>query len=965
MFKKLFSKRKSLAEMDVPALLARLKTLDSADILAKQADIIALAKNHSDSSVRSACITIIDNFEALSALLSHSDITTVKSAISRLIQDNDLRAKLLEDNNLLGLPLVQHALIRSANTVEQAKSVVQASSLDKVELCLDSASSEVKTWLALLIDQESDLVRLEKLSRNRDKKINRLAREQLNQLRMERENLAQYHEDCDHLHDAANKLNSQIYLESAALSVENIQFTQAKLINLRTKYKTLELAILQATNNNASKQNQLTGQEPLPTKTSELLRLLDGTETRMNELLLKQAESNDKLADAKQQAQRQEQARQAAQDTKADQLKTDQSAQVINTGDMLSRQSQTQIEKNQALKICLAQTKTSPENYQSLWQQQEKSVKLLKTIDTLSDRNSDILPAGVEAAFNSFRSHQSEFDLYCLQVREKIEAQFTKAMNKLEVLLAEGKMKSATGLQAECRNQSRSLNQRNNAKLLARYSSITKKYADLNDWRSFAAQPKQIELCEAVENIADNPLPPEQQAETLKSLRVRWQALGSSNKALSTRFDAAATHAFVPCKIYFEEQNQIRTNNLNQRKGVLEQLRTYIDSNDWHNTDWKAAEKILRTARSEWNNHNPIDRSKLKTVQKSFDEACKKIHQKLNEERQRNLEKKQQYVEKAAELATPNTPIQDAIAEAKSLQSLWRSVGITPRAEDQKLWQIFRTHCDSIFSRRDQAHKNAQQQKSQHIDDVSNKYDQLLAAIQSCETTLSSQQQNIEEIKQAKRLYRELSDEVASSASDLPQALVKKLTRAEIQLGALQNSQKLMKRKALFEAFQTIDKYLIEIENKILAGLLLNDEELAQCFSQITQYAPANFSEKKQQQLVNSCKQRAETLFNTLKQGNQPAIDLFFSTALKNQTETVVRTELEAGVASTEQDQQLRMQLQLQRLNDGLAKRQSSMNNTDMKNPENMAMAWCGTVSCGEQRAMLSQRFFQALSGLD
>ena len=43
-----------------------------------------------------------------------------------------------------------------------------------------------------------------------------------------------------------------------------------------------------------------------------------------------------------------------------------------------------------------------------------------------------------------------------------------------------------------------------------------------------------------------------------------------------------------------------------------------------------------------------------------------------------------------------------AIEEVKAIQQQWRTVGLVPRDEDQRLWEEFRQHCDAIFQKRQQ-----------------------------------------------------------------------------------------------------------------------------------------------------------------------------------------------------------------------------------------------------------------------
>ncbi|NKB99747.1 MAG: DUF349 domain-containing protein [Pseudomonadales bacterium] len=249
-------------------------------------------------------------------------------------------------------------------------------------------------------------------------------------------------------------------------------------------------------------------------------------------------------------------------------------------------------------------------------------------------------------------------------------------------------------------------------------TTLSARLAELKDWQKYATLPKRQALLDELREIVDQPLEPPTQATRLRRMRDQWRELGIPSSAdernLQGEFDRLAEIAFAPCKVYYAEQDQIRAQNLASRQALCKQLASYLEVTDWPNTDFKAAEKIMRTAREEWRRFHPCERKALKPIEQQFEALQKRLHELIKQEWDRNVAIKQSIVSRADELLT----LEDgrAMAEgAKNLQEEWKSVGSTPRAIDQRLWRTFRKACDDVFAQRQAAHAEAQGEAAQTL----------------------------------------------------------------------------------------------------------------------------------------------------------------------------------------------------------------------------------------------------------
>ena len=189
-------------------------------------------------------------------------------------------------------------------------------------------------------------------------------------------------------------------------------------------------------------------------------------------------------------------------------------------------------------------------------------------------------------------------------------------------------------------------------------------------------------------------------------LRLQLGPISSAqDHQLAQDFDKFAELAFEPCKAYFEEQSIKRAENLAGRKEIVSQLSHYLDANDWNNVDLKAAETIMRTARTSWREFHPCDRKALKPVEAQFEALQKQLHERVKQGWDKNVELKREILDQAKDLHTQD--VQTQVDLAKQLQKQWREVGPTPRGVDQRMWREFRKACDQVFADLT-AHREAQ-----------------------------------------------------------------------------------------------------------------------------------------------------------------------------------------------------------------------------------------------------------------
>jgi exonuclease SbcC len=269
---------------------------------------------------------------------------------------------------------------------------------------------------------------------------------------------------------------------------------------------------------------------------------------------------------------------------------------------------------------------------------------------------------------------------------------------------------------------------------------ISQKFEDLKlaieklgDWHQFAVTPKKEELVKQMRSLEHSDLHPKHLAEKIHALQESWKELcrGGQNQdeTLWQEFHEAAQRAYEPCKRHFEEQNQIREHNAKLRRVLLEQLTQYLLDYHWDNANWKDVEKTLKVSREAWTSYWPVPRKEAKDLQAAFDQLMDQLYDKLHQEYERNRQKKAAIVAEAKSLAEI-ADTGSAIESAKKLQAQWQSIGQCRRKDDQTLWQEFRSHCDAVFAKRHQeseALKEERQAAKQQAGTILQQLEEILA----------------------------------------------------------------------------------------------------------------------------------------------------------------------------------------------------------------------------------------------
>lgn len=657
-------------------------------------------------------ITIVDDVDALAGLLDHPGVGdfTAKRLSKLLPMDSAHGANLH--------PSLFQARLESATGDEIERLSKLVSNAEQAAWLVIRAPSSSRTSLLELpvLQGESGLATLEKISRGRDKACNRLAREALEKIRDFRR---QHTSHLSALHDIAESAQRELKFvpkDLDALIVQRKKLNQlhSRWQQLLTDIEVAEGALL-ATGEPAS--NFLPDTNPfddldlsvpaaednpypkLLDQAAALAELVASAETVSDEDTAKHSATLATLGDAWQQADGLFPPSQAQQEqfAKANQ-RTHAGLQCWQRLHAVPWQALTH-PTDQA-----GQTATP----KALAEWLQRARRSDKTVQWPNDLPPPDLLAKLRQDIEKTAAQEKE-----LATRQQaLSAELKTLTATLQPLIDNGEFKRALNGLKKCRQ----LQKRGAMGTEKALNHISTQLGELSDWQQFAASPKRDALLQSVKDMVATPLHPDEQRAALKTLRGQWNALGPlprEQRQLQQAFDDLADQAFAVCREHFAQQNQQRKENLKARQALCDELQRYLDTTDWANADMRAAENIMRQARVEWRRYHPCDRKALKSVESTFETLQDDLHARVKKTWDTNIAAKQALIVEAQTLVEQEHSA-DLAAQAMALQARWREVGATPRSADQKLWRKFRGACDAVFARLE-SERNSQRDEQQQL----------------------------------------------------------------------------------------------------------------------------------------------------------------------------------------------------------------------------------------------------------
>lgn len=469
--------------------------------------------------------------------------------------------------------------------------------------------------------------------------------------------------------------------------------------------------------------------------------------------------------------------------------------------------------------------------------------------------------------------------------------------------------------------------------LQTKFDELDEAIARLSDWHEFAVTPKKETLIAQMEALQQSSLAPQDLAARIHELQDEWKSLSKgvqqADESLWQKFQQASQAAYLPCREFFDAQAKAREENLVHRQQLIDQLTTYLNDYHWDTPVWSDVEQTLKLARQEWQAYWPVPRKAGEELQNRFNGLMDDLHARLKAHYQEIKAAKQVLIAQAQSCAA-NTDLSAAIERVKQLQQEWKTLGKTYPKDDQQLWQAFRRECDAVFARRNALQAERQQAQEAQAESAESLITQLQNLANDQAADEAQARALMADIKQA---FQALNDLPKDKVKDLQSRFHQQFKALENQLIAQHNQAEIRRWQDLY----ALANQLRQEEVKLLQGQIAA-ETLTQLLDNPPSLPPAGLAQ------LQARAKAAAKLTPADQQRNKEALQLL-----------CIRAEILSGRETPAEDKSRRMEYQLQQLQQGLGKKEETL--------EDLAIEWVGIGAVDEASySSLFNRFMASLA---
>ena len=197
-----------------------------------------------------------------------------------------------------------------------------------------------------------------------------------------------------------------------------------------------------------------------------------------------------------------------------------------------------------------------------------------------------------------------------------------------------------------------------------------------------------------------------------KEIHEAWKLIGEIEREkraeVQAEYSKLLEDFFYNMKIYRELKEHDFHRNEQVKLEVIQKIKDLAS-----NESLRDIEGLIKTYQNEWDEIGPVNKDRWEVIKESYLEVVRSVYERINKfyEDKRavqadNIEKKQILLSKAIELNSSISEVKtikdwdEKTQELLSIQEYWKQIGFGPKKENEEVWQLFRTECDSFFAKK-------------------------------------------------------------------------------------------------------------------------------------------------------------------------------------------------------------------------------------------------------------------------
>jgi len=233
-----------------------------------------------------------------------------------------------------------------------------------------------------------------------------------------------------------------------------------------------------------------------------------------------------------------------------------------------------------------------------------------------------------------------------------------------------------------------------------------------------------LELCERAEKLADVEMIKDAIRE-LNELHHEFKHIGpvplEEKEAVWQRFKAASDAVYARRDAYLQNLQKELHGNLDEKQKLADEVQSFLSFNSDRIKEWNQKTKEILDIQKRWETVGGLPRAKAKDVNKKFWGAFKSFFnnkntffKKLDEERESNLQMKNDLVQQALALKE-SSDWEKTSNELKNLQQRWKDIGPVPEKFREKVFREFKEACDYFFEQRRSQHGKVETEQTENL----------------------------------------------------------------------------------------------------------------------------------------------------------------------------------------------------------------------------------------------------------
>ena len=376
--------------------------------------------------------------------------------------------------------------------------------------------------------------------------------------------------------------------------------------------------------------------------------------------------------------------------------------------------------------------------------------------------------------------------------------------------------------------------------LLDRFYDNQSIYFELKELDRKKNLEAKLELCNRAEKLSNVEIIKDAIRE-LNELHHEFKHLGpvpkDDKEAVWQRFKTASDAVYSKRDAYLQNLQQELQVNLGSKATLSDSVQEFINFQSDRIKEWNQKTKEILEIQKQWEVIGGLPRAKAKEVNKKFWSAFKtffnnknNFFKKLDEERDQNLQLKNELVKKANELKESNDWDRTS-NELKNLQVKWKEIGPVPEKFREKVFKEFKDACDYFFEQRRLQHGKMEDEQAENLrlkEDICTHLESHIAARTASHEVLRELQDKFNEIgfvprkdiNAIRNRYHEAVERFINAIPGISEDEKGKIS-LENELNDLRNDP--MADRKIYQKEQIIRKKITKIENDI--GLWQNNLE--------------------------------------------------------------------------------------------------------------------------------------------